>query len=171
MSFHLKDDFKAGTPISAVGAEWFNTVARFFNALIGGLGVKITKPTHPGVGAPVLVEIDPDAVMQAIHKKQRVFVALETPTATKDSGNQIPTAHMKNGQMALLPSTSKWTRGEKDANGNLKGVKVYLPTDGWDTSVRNCLAWRLCEFDAYGHLQSVAEQTILTYGVSIEQLA
>ena len=43
MSFHVKDDFKAGAPISQVPASWFNSVAKFLNGLVGGFGVKIDK--------------------------------------------------------------------------------------------------------------------------------
>lgn len=43
MSFHVKDDFKAGAPISQVPASWFNSVAKFLNGLVGGFGVKINK--------------------------------------------------------------------------------------------------------------------------------
>ena len=43
MSFHVKDDFKAGAPISQVPAGWFNSVAKFLNGLVGGFGVKIDK--------------------------------------------------------------------------------------------------------------------------------
>ena len=43
MSFHVKDDFKAGAPISQVPASWFNAVAKFLNGLVGGFGVKIDK--------------------------------------------------------------------------------------------------------------------------------
>ena len=43
MSFHVKDDFKAGAPISQVPASWFNSVAKFLNGLVGGFGVKTDK--------------------------------------------------------------------------------------------------------------------------------
>ena len=43
MSFHVKDDFKTGAPISQVPASWFNSVAKFLNGLVGGFGVKIDK--------------------------------------------------------------------------------------------------------------------------------
>lgn len=173
MSFHLKDDFQKGTPVAAVGAGWFNAVASFLNALTGGLGIKVHKSSRPSVSAPVTIDIDPDAVAKAIAKKETLFKTLETPTATLDVYNQIPAAHMSNGQMVLLPNTdaNKWTRGEVDQDGKMKGVKVYLPTENWDSGVRNCLAWRLCEFDCYGHLQAIGAQTILTYSCSAEQLA
>ena len=44
MSFHLKDDFKAGAPVSQVPAEWFNSVAKFLNNLCGGFGIRVQKP-------------------------------------------------------------------------------------------------------------------------------
>lgn len=43
MSFHIKDDFKAGAPISQVPASWFNAVGRFLNGLVGGFGAKVDK--------------------------------------------------------------------------------------------------------------------------------
>ena len=43
MSFHIKDDFKAGAPISQVPASWFNSVAKFLNGLVGGFGAKVNK--------------------------------------------------------------------------------------------------------------------------------
>ena len=43
MSFHIKDDFKAGAPISQVPASWFNAVGKFLNGLVGGFGAKVNK--------------------------------------------------------------------------------------------------------------------------------
>jgi hypothetical protein len=58
MSLHVKDDFAPGTPISAVGCDWFNKVGGFVNALIGGFGLDVSKPSRPSVSAPVSIEID-----------------------------------------------------------------------------------------------------------------
>ena len=63
MSFHVKDDFRAGDPISSVGAEWFNSVAAFLNNPAGVGDVTVTKPATPSPSAPVTVEVRPsDAV-------------------------------------------------------------------------------------------------------------
>lgn len=43
MSFHIKDDFKAGAPISQVPASWFNSVGKFLNGLVGGFGIETKK--------------------------------------------------------------------------------------------------------------------------------
>lgn len=43
MAFHVKDDFKAGAPISQVPASWFNRVGSFLNNLVGGYGIKLEK--------------------------------------------------------------------------------------------------------------------------------
>ena len=43
MSFHIKDDFNAGAPISQVPTGWFNSVAKFLNGLVGGWGIKTNK--------------------------------------------------------------------------------------------------------------------------------
>ena len=57
MSFHVKDDFAAGEPISSVGASWFNSVAAFLNNLCGVGSVVVEKPTTPSSSAPVTIEI------------------------------------------------------------------------------------------------------------------
>lgn len=41
--FHVKDDFRAGAPVTQVGAAWFNKVGSFLNNLVGGRGVRIVK--------------------------------------------------------------------------------------------------------------------------------
>lgn len=41
--FHVKDDFRAGAPVTQVGAAWFNKVGSFINNLVGGRGVRIVK--------------------------------------------------------------------------------------------------------------------------------
>ena len=53
MSFHIKDDFKAGGPVSQVPASWFNAVAKFLNGLIGGFGIE-TKKSESGTSTIVL---------------------------------------------------------------------------------------------------------------------
>ena len=43
MSFHVKDDFRTGRPVSQVPASWFNAVGSFINNLIGGFGISVKK--------------------------------------------------------------------------------------------------------------------------------
>lgn len=62
MSFHLKDDFKAGAPISQVPAGWFNAVAKFLNGLVGGFGIK-TKKSDSGRST---VSLDRQTLQQEI---------------------------------------------------------------------------------------------------------
>lgn len=82
--------------------------------------------------------------------------ALDTPTAVT---GKVPAQHRFNA-----PSTNTWQRGCG------KGVRVYLPTDTWDTGARRMVAWRLCEFDADGRLMRIAPQSIITDSISVEQL-
>lgn len=84
------------------------------------------------------------------------YTNLDKPTATTGT---IPQHHRNNSNIE-----TQWERG------NGKGVRVYLPTDSWDTGARRIYAWRLCEFDENGCLQKVNAQTIQTDAVSIEQL-
>ena len=157
MSFHVKDNFKPGTPIVVIGADWFNKVGGFLNALVGGLGLRIIKNARPNAAAPITIEIDPDAVRNAIAFKESKFQDFETPSADDAA---VSAGHTKN---ALL--TTSWTRGSG------KGVKVYLPTDSWGDGVSRSAAWRLCEFDRYGSLQKIYAQTIRTEAVNMQQLA
>lgn len=163
MSFHVKDDFRDGTPVAAVGCEWYNRVAGFLNAITGGLCVKIIKPSHPSVGAPVFVDVDPEAVADALRttktlwRDETEFMDFETPSAADSA---VSEGHALN---ALLDTA--WTRGTDE-----KGIRVYLPTDSWGDGVSRSVAWRLCEFDRFGRLQKVGAQTIRTESVNMDQI-
>lgn len=61
MSFHVKDNFLPGAPISQVPASWFNKVGSFLNNLIGANGVKVTKNDQ---GAST-IELDADSTPDA----------------------------------------------------------------------------------------------------------
>lgn len=52
--FHVKDDFRAGAPVTQVGAGWFNKVGSFINNLVGGRGVRIVK----NESGPSYIELD-----------------------------------------------------------------------------------------------------------------
>lgn len=49
MSFHVKDDFMAGAPVSQVPASWFNAVGAFLNNICGGPGIRVMRDTHPPI--------------------------------------------------------------------------------------------------------------------------
>lgn len=51
---HVKDDFKAGAPVTQVGAGWFNKVGSFINNIVGGRGVRIVK----NESGPSYIELD-----------------------------------------------------------------------------------------------------------------
>lgn len=53
MGLHLKDNFSASQPITAVPASWFNSVAKFINGLIPGDNVSFEKHAD---GSPTIVE-------------------------------------------------------------------------------------------------------------------
>ena len=62
MSFHIKDDFKAGAPVSQVPASWFNAVAHFMNGLVGGFGIT-TKKSDSGSS---VIALDKTVLQQEI---------------------------------------------------------------------------------------------------------
>lgn len=118
MSFHVRDNFRAGTPVSAVSADWFNKVGGFINALVGGLGIKLIKPQTPSGSAPVQIDVDPDVI------RDIVGAAVAEPSATVD----IESGVTESAQMSLKEDT--FTAGNEEG----KGAVVYLPcrsvTDG-----------------------------------------
>lgn len=114
MSLHVKDDFTPGTPISAVGCDWFNKVGGFVNALIGGLGLKVSKPSRPSVSAPVSIEIDVEAV-------KKTLTDTESPSGE-------PTALAKSaGYVSADEETQEldkeWNRGDVELDEEGKPVE------------------------------------------------
>lgn len=154
MSFHVKDDFSPKAPIAAVGADWYNKVGGFINALVAGAGIKMSKPERPSVSAPVIIDIDPE-VLNAKNEPTEEYKKFETPIADDLA---TPDYHRED---ALLETT--WKRGTV-------GVSVYLPTDSWGTNVNRNTAWRLCHFDRYGRLERIDAQTIITKALNNEVL-
>lgn len=53
--FHVKDDFRAGAPVTQVGAGWFNKVGSFLNNLVSGRGIRLIK-NEGGVSVIALEE-------------------------------------------------------------------------------------------------------------------
>lgn len=72
VSFHVRDDFKAGAPVSQVPVSWFNKVASFLNNLVGGYGVTLMKAEN----GPSVIEVDKTAIPSA----QSVSRDVGTPT-------------------------------------------------------------------------------------------
>lgn len=100
MSFHVKDDFKAGAPISQVPTSWFNAIAKFLNGLVGDGGIKTNK-NESGVST---ISLDKNALRDA-----------GTPADHTDTGTDDDTDG----------DTWTWTPG--GANG-LK-IDVYCKTE------------------------------------------
>lgn len=84
MSFHVRDDFKAGAPVSQVPASWFNKVASFLNNLVGGYGVTLVKAEN----GPSVIEVDQTAIPSA----QSVSREVGTPVDGKDYPNVLDTS-------------------------------------------------------------------------------
>lgn len=62
MAFHVRDDFRAGGPVSQVPAGWYNSVAKFLNNLVGGFGVRI----HKEQADKPIVELDPEKIKDLV---------------------------------------------------------------------------------------------------------
>lgn len=114
MSLHVKDDFAPGTPVSAVGCDWFNKVGGFVNALVGGLGLKVSRPSRPSVSAPVAIEIDVEQV-------KKMLTDTESPSGE-------PTALAKSaGYVSADEETQEldkeWNRGDVELDEEGKPVE------------------------------------------------
>ena len=109
MSFHVKDDFRPGAPISQVPASWFNKVAQFLNNLVGGYGITLTKADK---GASV-IEVDQTAIRQAQN------TAVGTPS---DVGS------FPNDDGVTQAAGTLWTAGGED------GATLFVLYHGTTTS-------------------------------------
>jgi hypothetical protein len=74
--FHLKSNFRAGSPISQVPVSWFNRVANFLNNLVAGYGIILQKS---GDG-PSVIRIDPNIISEPVTR------LLGTPVDKTDKG-------------------------------------------------------------------------------------
>ena len=104
MSFHIKDDFKAGAPISQVPASWFNAVGKFLNGLVGGFGAKVNK----NESGRSTVSIDKQVLQTEIDNITNTL-KLSKESGTPDDCTDSPNVLDANG------STLTWTAG--GANG------------------------------------------------------
>jgi len=119
MSFHVKDDFKTGAPISQVPTSWFNAVAKFLNGLVGGFGIE-TKKSESGSSTIAL-------------KKQTLLEEIDNAVKglriSKEDGT--PADHTDgNADDDLDGDTWTWTAGGE----NGLEMDVYCRTDeeqGW----------------------------------------
>lgn len=96
MSFHVRDDFKAGTPASSVPASWFNAVGRFLNNLVGAAGVRVMRDGNP-----------PQVMLDAETAKNTMFMAMGQTGAADD------VVDMKDSPSTIAGdgATETWTAG------------------------------------------------------------
>lgn len=135
MAFHVKDDFKAGAPISQVPASWFNRVGSFLNNLVGGYGVKLEKNER----GPSVIRLEAKPTGGAVVEP--------SSTVSIDSGIQ------QSSTMAL--KTDTFIAGGADG----KGAVVYLPcrsvTDGAEVDI----AFRPFKITNDGRIYSIGAET------------
>ena len=120
MSFHIKDDFKAGAPISQVPASWFNAVGKFINGLVGGFGAKVKKHEN----GRSTVSIDKQVLQQEI---DNITNALKL---SKDMG----TAPLDKTDTGADDDTDgdAWTWKSGGANGlKMDAYFCIVEEDGW----------------------------------------
>lgn len=90
--FHVKDDFRAGGPISQVPASWFNAVGHFLNGLVGGFGIS-TKKSDSGRST---ISLDKEVLQQEIDNVLDGLKISKDP-GTPDDGTDSPNVLDVNG--------------------------------------------------------------------------
>lgn len=119
MSFHIKDDFQAGRPMSQVPASWFNSVGKFLNGLVGGFGIE-TKKSNSGSSTIALNKTTLQAEIDNAVANLRISKDVGTPNDHTDD----------NADDDLDGNTWTWTAGGE----NGLEMDVYCRTDeeqGW----------------------------------------
>ena len=134
MSFHVKDDFKAGAPISQVPASWFNSVAKFLNGLVGGFGVKIDKNesgrSTASIDKQVLQqEIDNITNTLKVSKEMGESPLDKTDTGTDDD-NDGETWTWKSGGANGLKMDAYFCIVEEDGWHYFQRVRLDISKDG-----------------------------------------
>ena len=111
MAFRVKDDFKAGAPISQVPASWFNSVAKFLNNLVGGFGIRV----HKQVANRPVVELDLEKI------KDLVLAGSEESNAV-NFGTEVNTL----GSDAITADRSGYDTSHWDLNGFDDAAEVFV---------------------------------------------
>ena len=127
MSFHVKDDFRPGAPISQVPASWFNKVAQFLNNLVGGFGITLMKSEN---GASV-IEVDQTAIRQA--QNTAVGTPSDVGSFPNDDGvtqaaGTLWTAGGENGATLFVLYQGEYDSG--DGVHDLYAAKLTITADG-----------------------------------------
>ena len=145
MSFHVKDDFKAGMPISGVGVDWFNKVGGFLNALAGGLGMKLFKPSKPSASNPITISIEPKRLKEILIEP----VTEPDQTVSLNSGMELNQTNL------AVRKGDTFKAGTYDG----KGLKCYLCFRGAVDGTGNAaLYWREVTITNDGRIQSIAAE-------------
>ena len=134
MSFHIKDDFKAGAPISQVPASWFNAVAKFLNGLVGGFGAKVDK--HESGRS--IVSIDKQVLQQEIDNitntlklsKEMGDEPLDKTDTGTDDDNDGETWTWKSGGKNGLKMDAYFCIVEEEGWHYFQRVRLEISKDG-----------------------------------------
>lgn len=138
MAFHVKDDFKAGAPITQVPASWFNRVGSFLNNLVGGYGINMEKNER---GASTIA-VDPAKLPTAANK-------CEAPPQT----NSLTSGYDWDSNQTPVGGT--FTGG--DAGGN--GVVLYVLTRVADHGASASLFFRPVTVTSDGRIYSIGAES------------
>lgn len=101
MSFHVKDDFSPGRPVSQVPASWFNAIGRFVNTLVGGFGIGAAKSDS----GKTVIGLKRDVLQQEIEN------ATQNLRISKDAGTPEDATDEPIGVIDQNGAEVSWTAG------------------------------------------------------------
>lgn len=120
--FHVKDDFKAGAPVTQVGAGWFNKVGSFINNLVGGRGVRIVK----NESGPSYIELEDAAPDAGEGDNPTAVGSYPTDEVTQDGGT-LWQAGGENGAEVMVAYKCVF---DTDGQHKTYAAKLVLSADG-----------------------------------------
>ena len=120
--FHVKDDFRAGAPVTQVGAGWFNKVGSFINNLVGGRGVRIVK----NESGPSYIELEGAAPDAGEGDNPTAVGSYPTDEVTQEAGT-IWRAGGENGAEVMVAYKCVF---DTDGQHKTYAAKLVLSADG-----------------------------------------
>lgn len=122
--FHVKDDFRAGAPVTQVGAGWFNKVGAFINNLVGGRGVRIVK----NESGPSYIELEDAAEAEATEGENPTSVGEYPTDEVEQEAGETPlwSAGGANGAKVMVPYKCVFEEGMHKTYA----ARLVLSTDG-----------------------------------------
>lgn len=133
--FHVRDDFRAGAPLSQVPASWLNAVASFINGLIGGFGIRIES-----IGRAITVSADVEVLKNEVLK---AFAPVEVDSLAS-GGNPQP----------VMGSVDDKTFTAEGPLG--RGAEIYIATRSEEYGELGAIIYRKFTIGSDGRIYAIS---------------